>query len=117
MRRLRNIADGLRGLFGRTRVESEMDEELSGFLDAAAQERMRRGMNDADAMRAARAEMGSTESVKQKVRASGWESSAEFLWQDVRYGIRQLRRAWLTPDDVLNTRSAKDFLATLRPRP
>ena len=35
----------------------------------------------------------------------------------MRYGITQLRRAWLTPDDVLNTRGAKDFLAALRPRP
>ena len=25
------------------------------------------------------------------------------------YGVRQLRRAWLTPEDVLNTRDAEDF--------
>jgi len=37
--------------------------------------------------------------------------------EKMRYGIRQLRRAWLTPDDLLNTRSAKDFIAALRPRP
>jgi len=33
------------------------------------------------------------------------------------YGVRQLRRAWLTPEDVLNTRGAGEFLAGLRPRP
>jgi len=33
------------------------------------------------------------------------------------YGARQLRRAWLAPDDVLNTRDAKKFLAGLRERP
>ena len=33
------------------------------------------------------------------------------------YGIRQLRRAWLGPEDVLNTLEAKEFLAALRPRP
>jgi DNA polymerase (family 10) len=33
------------------------------------------------------------------------------------YGIKQLRRAWLTAKDVLNTRPAKSFLAALRPRP
>jgi len=33
------------------------------------------------------------------------------------YGIKQLRRAWLTAEDVLNTRPAKGFLAGLRPRP
>ena len=35
----------------------------------------------------------------------------------MRYGIRQLRRAWLTKHDVLNTLPALDFLAALRPRP
>jgi DNA polymerase (family X) len=33
------------------------------------------------------------------------------------YGIRQLRRAWLGPQDVLNCLGARDFLAALRPRP
>ena len=33
------------------------------------------------------------------------------------YGIRQLRRAWLGPEAVLNTLGAEDFLAALRPRP
>jgi DNA polymerase (family X) len=33
------------------------------------------------------------------------------------FGARQLRRAWLTPDDLLNTRDQKKFLAGLRKRP
>ena len=33
------------------------------------------------------------------------------------YGVRQLRRAWLGPEDVLNTRGPKAFLAGLRARP
>ncbi|MGB6690811.1 MAG: DNA polymerase III, partial [Terracidiphilus sp.] len=33
------------------------------------------------------------------------------------YGIRQLRRAWLGPADVLNTLPADEFLAALRPGP
>jgi DNA polymerase (family 10) len=33
------------------------------------------------------------------------------------YGVRQLRRAWLGPEDVLNTLEAGEFLGTLRPRP
>jgi len=32
------------------------------------------------------------------------------------FGAMQLRRAWLTPEDVLNTRGAQGFLAGLRPR-
>jgi DNA polymerase (family X) len=37
--------------------------------------------------------------------------------EKMRYGIRQLRRAWLTKADVLNTLPAEEFLAALRPRP
>ena len=36
--------------------------------------------------------------------------------EKMRYGIRQLRRAWLTKADVLNALPAKEFLAALRPR-
>jgi len=36
----------------------------------------------------------------------------------MRYGITQLRRAWLTAEDVLNTlTTAEAFLARLRPKP
>jgi DNA polymerase (family 10) len=35
----------------------------------------------------------------------------------MKYGIRQLRRAWLTKNDILNTLEADAFLAALRPRP
>ncbi len=35
----------------------------------------------------------------------------------MRFGITQLRRAWLSAADVLNTLSAADFLSALRPRP
>jgi len=33
------------------------------------------------------------------------------------HGIVQLRRAWLSPSDLINTRPLGEFLATLRPRP
>ncbi len=35
----------------------------------------------------------------------------------MRFGITQLRRAWLSPADVINTLDADAFLAALRPRP
>ena len=35
----------------------------------------------------------------------------------ITYGLRQLRRAWLGPQDILNTRGPGEFLAALRPRP
>ncbi len=35
---------------------------------------------------------------------------------EMKYGIRQLRRAWLGPEDVLNALGPEEFLAALRPR-
>lgn len=35
---------------------------------------------------------------------------------EMKYGIRQLRRAWLGPGDVLNTLGPNEFLTALRPR-
>jgi DNA polymerase (family 10) len=37
--------------------------------------------------------------------------------ENMRYGIRQLRRAWLTKSDVLNTLSVDEFLKNLRKKP
>ena len=36
--------------------------------------------------------MGSVEAVKEEIRSVGWEAALETLWQDVRYGLRQLKR-------------------------
>ena len=58
---LRNLAGGLRGLFRKQQVKREMDEELRGYLDAAVNEKMRRGINREQAVRAARIEMGGAE--------------------------------------------------------
>jgi predicted permease len=88
---LRNLLGGLHGLFRKEQVEREMEEELRGYLDASVNEKMRRGMSRAEAVRAARIEMGGAESVKEQVRAASWESLVETLWQDLKFGLRLLR--------------------------
>jgi hypothetical protein len=90
---LGNVAAGLRALFGRTRVEREMDEELRGFLDASIEAKRRAGMRQEDAVRAARVEMGSTNAVKHRIRSAGWEIGMENLWQDLRYSGRMLAKS------------------------
>jgi predicted permease len=89
----RNLFRGLRVLGNREKQSLEMDEELRGFMEASAQRHLRDGMSETEAMRTARVEMGSVESVKQQMRASRWESTAESVWQDVCYGVRQLIRS------------------------
>ncbi len=78
-------------LFRKERVERELDEELRGYVDAAAAEGVRGGESPGSALRAARVELGGAEAVKEEVRSVGWESFVESIWQDVRYGARNLR--------------------------
>src|SRR2546430_1358099 len=89
---LRSIASGLRSLFRKERVEGDLDEELRGFLDMAAQEKMKEGMSSKDALRAVRLERGSLEVTKEVVRSAGWESVMETYWQDLRFGLRVLTK-------------------------
>ncbi len=90
---LRNIAGGLRALFRKQQLEREMEEELHTYLDATVKDKIRSGMSAEEALRAARVEMGSMEAVKEEIRAVGWEATVETLLQDLRYGLRQLRRS------------------------
>jgi hypothetical protein len=90
---LRNIASGLRSLFQKEQVSHELDEELNGFLEMAAEEKIKQGMSRKDALRAVRLERGSLESTKEVVRSAGWESFVETLWQDLRFGVRVLSKS------------------------
>ena len=85
-------AVGLRSLFRKKQVSLELDEELNGLLEMAAEEKMKRGMSRKDALRAVRLERGSLEVTKEVVRSAGWESLVETLWHDLRYGARMLRK-------------------------
>src|SRR6267378_2148535 len=89
---LQNIASGLRSLFRKKQVSQELDEELNGFLQMAAEEKMKQGMSRKDALRAVRLERGSLEVTQEIVRAAGWESLVETLWQDLRFAARMLRK-------------------------
>jgi predicted permease len=90
---LRNIAIGLRSLFRKEQVSHELDEELNGFLEMAAEEKMKHGMTRKDALRAVRLERGSLAVTKEVVRSAGWESFLETLLWDTRHALRRLRMA------------------------
>jgi hypothetical protein len=90
---LRNITSGLRSLFRKERASQELDEELNGFLEMAAEEKMKQGMSQKDALRAVRLERGSLEVTKEVVRSAGWESFVETCWQDLRFAARTLRKS------------------------
>ncbi len=90
---LRSLSDGLRSLFRKECVEEDLDEELRGFLEMAAEEKMKQGMSRKDALRAVRLERGSLEITKEVVRSTGWEFFVETCWQDLRFASRTLRKS------------------------
>jgi MacB-like periplasmic core domain len=90
---LRNIASGLRSLFRNEHVSQELNEELYGFLEMAAEEKMKHGMSHHDAIRQVRLEQGSVDMTREVVRSAGWESFVEACWQDVRFAARMLRKS------------------------
>ncbi len=90
---LHNLLSGIRALFQRDRRNAEIQDELSSFLEASVAQKIRNGLSPSEALRAARAEIGSDESVRHKVWSANWESVADSLWQDFRYGLRQILKS------------------------
>jgi putative ABC transport system permease protein len=92
MRILKMIGGGLRALFAKRRAEQELDEELRGYMETAVEQKMRTGAGRAEAARETRIEMGGMEALKEQVREVGWETRVESFFQDVRFGLRMLRK-------------------------
>ena len=92
MSSLRNLARGMRSLFRKEQVNRELDEELRAYQEMAAEEKIRSGMSPREARRAVRLEHGHVDTAKELVRSGGWESLIDTLWQDLRYGVRGLRK-------------------------
>ncbi len=82
----------VRNLFGKERVEKDLDEEVRAYVDLMADEMVASGMSADEARRAAMAEFGGMEQAKQAVRDKRAGTGLEMLWLDVRFGWRQLLR-------------------------
>ena len=88
--RLQNV---FRNLFHRRQSELDLDDELESLVAHIAEENIRRGMNPQDAIRNARLRIGGIEQLKEEVRTVRSGNFLESVAQDIRYGIRLLRRS------------------------
>jgi predicted permease len=77
----------------RQKRESELDEELQGHLQMAAQDRADRGETPEQARRAARRELGNMGLIKEVTREMWGRASVERMMQDLRYGLRMLAKS------------------------
>lgn len=89
----RDLAFRLHKLAGRTRRESELDEELRFHLEMEVERRMAAGQDRAAAERAARLDFGAPESVKEAVRDVWGTRLLEETVRDVRGALRQFAEA------------------------
>jgi putative ABC transport system permease protein len=82
----------LRGVFRRDAVIDDIEAELGSHLQLLIDESLARGLSPEEARRAALARFGNPVHARDEaydVRGGGW---LEMLWQDLRYGARDLMR-------------------------
>src|SRR6266851_6306908 len=89
---LNDLLVRMRSLFRRKIVEAEMDEELRFHFENQVVKLIRSGLTPTEAKRRARLEFGGMEHVKEEYRDSRGVTFIETLLQDIRYGLRILRK-------------------------
>lgn len=86
---LRRIAN----LFHRSRLDREIEAELRSHIEMRAADNVAAGMSPEDAAHAAQRALGNATKIEEDVRATWGFQWLETLGQDIRYGLRQLRRS------------------------
>ncbi|MGH9431271.1 MAG: ADOP family duplicated permease [Terriglobia bacterium] len=93
MNGLRELARRLKMLTHRRQFDADLAEEMRLHLELRQQEQLQSGMTADDARAAARRRFGNVTSLRERSHmAWGWEWF-EHLAQDVRYGLRMLRKS------------------------
>jgi putative ABC transport system permease protein len=80
-------------LFSRASVDREISEELRAHIDLRTEDNMAAGMAPGDARRDARVRFGNPAVWKEQATAMDATLLLESIWEDVRYAVRQLRKA------------------------
>jgi putative ABC transport system permease protein len=82
-----------RAIFRRTKMESELDDELRFHFDQHVAKLVGSGVSRHEALRRARLEFGGEDHIKEECREARGVHFLETLAQDIRYGLRTLRKA------------------------
>lgn len=81
-----------RAVSRRSRLEAEMEAELSHHLESMAADLVEAGHSPAEAARRARIALGSAVTTKEEIRASVGLRWWDEFWADLRYGVRILAK-------------------------
>ncbi|MGH9638527.1 MAG: permease prefix domain 1-containing protein [Bryobacteraceae bacterium] len=86
----RKLSIFFRNLFGKERLDRDLEEEIRSYIELTAAEKIQRGMKPEDALQEAHRELGGSEQVKESVRDTRMGHSFDTLLQDLCYGLRML---------------------------
>jgi predicted permease len=87
------LARTCRNLIRGRRLDDDLSQELSSYVDELTERRVRNGQNSAAARRDALLEVGGTEHVKELVREQRFGFEVDLWLRDVRHAVRSLRRS------------------------
>lgn len=83
----------LRSLFRRKKADEHLNDELRDHLELAITEYIARGANPEEARRQAQLDLGGLEKVKEECRDARGTNAIENFLQDLRFGLRMLRKS------------------------
>src|SRR6266567_721911 len=83
----------MRAVFRHKSMEAELEEELRAHVERQVEKSVQSGLTHEEAARRARLEFGGVDQVKEACRDARGVNFLETLIQDVRYGLRMLRRS------------------------
>src|SRR5947208_1696203 len=83
----------LRAIFRRHRAEEDLAAELRFHVEHAIDKFVAAGLTRDDAARRARLEFGGVEQTKEECRDARGVGVVDTVLQDVRYGVRTMRRS------------------------
>ncbi|HUJ31981.1 MAG TPA: ABC transporter permease [Candidatus Acidoferrum sp.] len=79
--------------FRRHRVDEELSREIDAHIEIETEQNIARGMSPEEARYAARRKLGSTRRIREDVYSMNTVGFLETLLQDLKYGLRVLRRS------------------------
>src|SRR4029079_11277916 len=89
---LRKIAALWESLAARSRLDREVDEELSAYVEESVARKVGAGLDPAEARRAALAELGGVQGVKDAIRMGRTSHHVESAARDLRHAWRMIFR-------------------------
>src|SRR6476619_7346067 len=87
------LSSFFRNVTQRRNVDRDLAAEVDSYVDLSTQRKIRQGLSETEARRAALVELGGAEQVKELVRDARFGHFLETRMQDLRFAFRSLRKA------------------------